>query len=57
MGKRQTNVKQPDNQQRQADANVAIVMGHGLYWIVKTVVYIPVVFIKTTAKAVGITKD
>lgn len=45
------------NVQREADVNVAKVMGKGLYWLVKSMVYIPVQFIETAAKVIKIKKD
>lgn len=56
MGKK-TQSTQAQNVNRQADDNVAKVMGKGLYWIVKGVVYVPVKFVDTAAKTVGIKRN
>lgn len=55
MGKKVQST-QTQNVRREADANVAKVMGKGLYWLVVGVVYVPVKIVESAAKAVGIIK-
>jgi hypothetical protein len=54
MGKRIVNVTQPSHVKRDADDNVAKVMGKGAYWLVKSVVFIPVTVVKGADKVIKI---